>query len=109
VTRLVNSTHPRAAIRTELRKQLSSEAVRVAAKSIGITPQQLMTDVKGGKTVAQVATDNHKNPQDVVNALVTAIDTRIDKTKLPDDLKASLKEKVPAKVTNFVNNWHPKK
>jgi uncharacterized protein (DUF433 family) len=109
VTRLVNSTHPRAAMRTELRKQLSSEAVRVAAKSIGITPQQLMTDVKGGKTVAQVATDNHKNPQDVVNALVTAIDTRIDKTKLPDDLKASLKEKVPAKVTNFVNNWHPKK
>jgi uncharacterized protein (DUF433 family) len=110
VTRLVDSTHPRAAIRTELRKQLSSEAVRVAAKAIGITPKELATEVKGGKTVAQVATDHQKNPQDVINALVTAIDKRIDASaKLSADRKATIKAKMPARVTNFVNNWHPKK
>jgi uncharacterized protein (DUF433 family) len=114
VAKFVNSTHlrgaTRAGVKAELRKRFAKEAATVAAKAIGITPKELATEVKSGKTVAQVATDHQKNPQDVISALVTAIDKRIDASpKLSADRKTSIKAKVPARVTNFVNNWHPKK
>jgi len=50
---------------------------QAAATALGITPQQLRTDLQG-KSLTQVATDNGKNPTDVANALKNSAHTRID-------------------------------
>jgi hypothetical protein len=49
----------------------------VAAQAIGITPQQLRQELPG-KSLAQVATANGKNPADVATALKTAASAHID-------------------------------
>ena len=112
VTKLVNSPHPAAAarrgIRAELRKAFGKDAVKLAAQTIGIPAKQLVSEVKSGKTVAQVATEHGKNPTDVVNAIVAAADKKIDaSTKLTATQKSKLEAKVPGAVDKFVNNWHP--
>ena len=111
VANFVNKPHPHA-VRADLRG-LRKDAVQVAAKTIGIPPKQLVSEVKGGKTVAQVAADHGSSGSAVTSALVTAIDKKIDALvaahKLTPAQGQALEAKVPAKVANFVNNWHPKK
>jgi len=50
---------------------------QTAAQAIGITPQQLRTELQG-KSLAQVAADHGKNASDVANALKTAAHTQFD-------------------------------
>jgi uncharacterized protein (DUF433 family) len=113
VTKFVNSTRLGAALRQNLRaglpQRLGRGAAKIAATTIGITPKELAQEVKSGKTIAQVATEHGKNPQDVTNAIVAAGNQRIQaSTKLSADRKATLEAKLPTVVANFVNNWHPK-
>ena len=56
---------------------LVQQGLNVAADAIGITPQQLRTELPG-KSLAQVAQANGKSPTDVANALKTAAHTQID-------------------------------
>jgi uncharacterized protein (DUF433 family) len=111
VANFVNKPHPRA-VRADLR-DLRKDAVQIAAKTIGIPAKQLVSEVKGGKTVAQVAADHGSSGQAVITALTTAIEKKIDALvaahKLTPAQGQALEAKVPAKVANFVNNWHPKK
>ncbi len=68
--------------------------------------------MKGGKTVGQVASDHGSSPTAVINALVAAgnkaVDNQVAKHHISADRAAKIKAKLPEKVTNFVNNWHPK-
>jgi uncharacterized protein (DUF433 family) len=111
VANFVNKPHQHA-VRADLRG-LRRDAVQIAAKTIGIPAKQLVTEVKGGKTVAQVASDHGSSGTAVTSALVTAIDKKIDALVSAHKLTAAqgqaIEAKVPAKVANFVNNWHPKK
>ena len=59
--------------RTEIRQQ----ALTVAAGAIGVTPQVLEADLVGGQSMAQVAVANGKTAQDVIDALVAAVDARV--------------------------------
>ena len=112
------STSKPAAVATEMATKAGMRGVLhkfakrgfvLAAKTIGITPKELAQEVKSGKTIAQVATEHGKNPQDVINAIVAAGNQRIQaSTKLSADRKATLEAKLPTVVANFVNNWHPK-
>jgi urease alpha subunit len=101
--------HPKKAV---LRRLVGRRAAILAAKTIGITPKQLVEEVKGGKTVGQVASDHGSSPTAVINALVAAgnkaIDNQVAKHHISADRAAKIKAKLPEKVTNFVNNWHPK-
>jgi hypothetical protein len=95
-----------------LRRLIRRRGAVIAAKTIGIPVKQLVQEVKGGKTVGQVATDHGSTPQAVINALVAAADKAVDnqvaKHHLSADQAAKIKAALPAKIANFVNNWHPK-
>jgi hypothetical protein len=41
-----------------------------AATAIGITAEELKTEIESGKTIAEVAVENGKTAQDVIDALV---------------------------------------
>lgn len=83
------------------------EALKVAADTIGITPQALLDAVKGGQTVAQVAQSHSVEPQKVVDAVVTAANTKIDAAvsagKIDATRAAKLKDRLPDRVTKLVN------
>ena len=91
---------------------LSGDKLGAAAKALGITTDQLMTDLSGGKSIADVAKGKGVAVSKVIQALVDDAQSKIDAalkdghlskdqaTKLGNDLKDT--------STNFVNNTRPK-
>ena len=97
--------HPRA------RRAIARHAFLLSAKTIGVSPAELLKDLQSGQTIAQVATAHNVQPQTVIDALVKAADARIEKAKangkISADRAAKLEAKVPTLAANFVNNPHP--
>jgi ribosomal protein S20 len=90
-----------------LRHRAVRAAVDVAAKTIGVTPEELRSEIKSGKSVAEVATAHNVDPATVVNALVTAGSARIDKAvanhRLSAERAAKLKARLPELAQRFVD------
>jgi hypothetical protein len=82
----------------------------IAAQAIGITPQQLRTELPG-KSLAQLAQAHGKNPADIATALKTAADQRIDQEvttgKLTADQAAQRKQTVDQRIDQAVNQVVP--
>jgi transposase-like protein len=82
-------------------------AAHVAADTIGIDAKALWTAVRDGQSVADVARSHDVEPQAVIDAIVAAANTKIeaavDAGKIDADRAATMKEKVPARVTKLVN------
>jgi transposase-like protein len=80
----------------------------VSAKAIGVTTTDLVTELRSGKSVADVAGEHGVSVQTVVNALVAAADARVDKAvanhKLTLDQASTIKAKLPALATKAVNH-----
>lgn len=89
------------------RRQGRRGVVKTAAATIGITPEELATQLKAGKSIAEVAAAEGVERQTVLDALIKAAEARIDavaKTGKIDaekatDLKAKAREKL-AKVVD---------
>jgi transposase-like protein len=83
-------------------------AGRTAAKAIGITPAELRQDVRGGQTIAQVATAHNVDPKtvetDVTNAVDAAIQKALTNGKLNSTQAAALKTALDNRVPNFVEH-----
>lgn len=88
-------------------------ALDAAAKAIGITPAQLKAELKGGKSIADVATAHGTTAQAVIDALVADANARIDAALAKGTIDAAkateLKSKVTAVVTAFVSATHSAK
>ncbi len=101
------ATHRRAVVR-----KVARDGVKVAADTIGIAPKDLAKELRAGKTIAEVATAHNVDPQHVVDALVQAATQKIEAAKtagkISADRAAKLEERVPARITKLVNEWHPR-
>jgi hypothetical protein len=82
-------------------------AGQTAAATIGISPEELRSQVRGGKTVAQVSTEHGVDPASVVNAIVTALTQQIDQKAAAGAVDANraehAKQKLPDVANRFVN------
>jgi ribosomal protein S20 len=110
------SARPARARRFRMRRQLrrlARGAAGVVTKTIGIDRKTLRTELRGGKTIAQIATDHNVNPQTVIDALVAAANKKIDAAVAAGNLAPKRAERIearlPARITKLVNNWHPKR
>jgi hypothetical protein len=94
-------------------RRLLRGAGGVVTKTIGIDRKTLREELRSGKTIAQIATDHNVSPQTVIDALVAAADKKIDAAvqagKLGSDRAARIEQRLPARITELVNNWHPKR
>jgi uncharacterized protein (DUF433 family) len=82
-------------------------ALQTAATTIGVSPQDLAGEVRGGKTVAAVASEHSVDPASVVNAVVAALTQRIDEAAAQGKIDANraeqAKQKLPDLANRFVN------
>ena len=82
-----------------------------AASYLGLTEDALQSKLESGKTLAQIAKDQGKTVDGLVQALVKEAETRIDgavadgrlTTAQADDLKSNLEQR----ITNLVNRTFP--
>lgn len=88
-------------------------AGQTAASTIGISPQELRDQIRGGKTVAQIATDHGVDPNTVVNAIVAALTQEIDQKAAAGTIDANraaqAKQKLPNAASKFVNETKPRR
>ena len=88
-------------------------ALRTAASTIGVSPQDLAGQIRGGKTVAAVATEHNVDPAGVVNAVVTALSQQIDQAaaqgKIDGNRADQAKQKLPDFANRFVNETKSKR
>jgi hypothetical protein len=90
-----------------LRHRLLKAGAKVAAGTIGISTKDLVTEVRSGKSVAQIAQAHNVDPQKVIDAVVKAGDTKIDQlaqdSKITAERAAKFKDRLPQLVTKVVN------
>src|SRR5262249_15362432 len=86
------------------------EGFNTAAQAIGITPEQLRTEIQG-KSLAQVAQAHNKTANDVITALQNAANQRIDQAvtagKLTADQGNTMKTNIDQRITQLVNQVVP--
>ena len=90
------------------RKAIRAEGLAITAKTIGVTPQAHVTELKTGKSIAQVAGEHNVAVADVVTALTDAADAKVaDAVKAGTLTQAQgdkLTARIPARITKIVNH-----
>jgi hypothetical protein len=93
------------------RRHARRQAAVLAAKTIGITPAALRTELQSGKTIAAIATEHGVAPQAVIDAIEAAGQTKIDAAqaahKITAERAAKLKTRLDRAVPRIVNTWLP--
>ena len=88
-------------------------AGQTAATTIGVSPEELRMQIRGGKTVAQIATEHGVDPNSVVNAIVAALSQKIDQKAAAGTIDANraaqAKQKLPDAANRFVNETKPRR
>src|SRR5262245_4537301 len=88
-------------------------AGQTAAATIGVSPEELRSEIRSGKTVAQVANDHGVDPSNVVNAIVAALSQKIDEKAAAgtvDAIRAAqVKQRLPDVANRFVNEAKPRR
>ena len=90
------------------RKQLRAAGVVISAKTIGITSQALVADLKAGSSVAAVAGQHNVTVATVVGALDSAATARLNQAvgnhTITQAQAANVEAKLPAFLTKWVNH-----
>jgi hypothetical protein len=84
--------------------------LKVAAQAIGIERKALVTALRDGQSLAEVAEANDVEPEVVVDAIVKArnkrIDAALDAGRITEDRAATMRSRAPERVTKLVNGEH---
>ena len=79
----------------------------------GVTMQDLVTAMRSGKSLGDIANEKGKGRDGLVAALTLSANTRIDKAvadnKVTADQAATLKTKVATEIATFVDRKYPAK
>ena len=71
----------------------------MSASTIGVSTDELKTDIKNGQSVADVATAHSVNPSDVVTAIVDAGTTKLADAVTNGNLTQEKADKVKARLS----------
>jgi hypothetical protein len=90
------------------RREIRKAGIAVSAKTIGVTPADLVTELRSGKSIAQVAAEHNVPSQTVVTALVNGADSKINQAVAANKLSSTLAKEIegalPGYVTKAVNH-----
>jgi hypothetical protein len=89
------------------------QGLGAAAGALGISEQDLATQLRGGKTLAGLAQERGIDPQVVIDALVAEVRTHLDERVAAGDLTREKADERLAKATeriiDMVNNGRPER
>jgi uncharacterized protein YidB (DUF937 family) len=92
----------------EHRREVRKHTAQLTADTIGISTDDLKSELKSGKSIADVATERGVDPQTVITAIVNDINARVDQAvadgKLDQTQADQIKERAPEVVTRVVNH-----
>jgi hypothetical protein len=92
------------------------DAVSAAATYLGVSESTLLSDLKSGQTLAQVATAQGKDETGLRDAIVASVKADLDKAVSAGHLQQALEDKIvaalPARITQVIehalpNRMHP--
>jgi hypothetical protein len=90
---------------------LREKKLDAAAKALGITADELMTQLRDGKSIADVAKAENVDVNKVIDALVSEAQSKIDGAvedgHLTQDEATKLKSDLKDRITDLVNNAPP--
>ena len=84
------------------RREIRKAGVAVSAKAIGVTPADLVTELRSGKSIAQVASEHNVSSQTVESALVKGADSKVAKAVSTNKLSSTLADKIEAALPGYV-------
>ena len=82
--------------------RVRAHAPGVIAKYIGITPQELRTELRSGKSLAQIATAHGKTEDGLVNAMLAPLKTRLDKAVQDKRLTQARADEILTRITGVL-------
>jgi hypothetical protein len=86
--------------------------LETAANALGMSPDDLRTELESGKTIAQVAGEKGVDVQTVIDAIVADASSHLDEAaaagKITADEAAARKAELPTRIADLVNNGGPK-
>ncbi len=80
------------------RFDIGTTAFDTAAQKLGMTTQDLMTELRNGKTLADVAKEKNVLSEDLKAAIVTAVDAKIDQAVKDGNLTQAQADQIKAQV-----------
>jgi hypothetical protein len=80
---------------------MGQEALNAAAQKLGMTAQDLMTELRSGKTLADVAKEKSVSAGDLKTAIVNAVDAQIDQAVTAGKLTQSQADNIKAQVAKI--------
>jgi hypothetical protein len=84
------------------RREIRRAGVAISAKTIGVTPKALVTELRSGKSVADVAGEHGVSAVSVVNALASAADAQIAKAVTANKLTSAEAAKIEVALPGFL-------
>lgn len=81
------------------------ELFNVIAKELGISRRELMTELRSGKTLAQIAKDHDKSLDDVKSAVRAAMKKRLDAAVKAGKLTQAQADEMLSRVDHFVDHF----
>jgi hypothetical protein len=106
-------SHPLGRWLSSHRPQVRRAVLGIGAKSIGISRQELASDLRSGHSLADIAGAHGVSTQSVVTALANAADARVDKAETGHKLTAAqvakIKSALKPLVVKLVNHHFEKK
>ncbi len=95
------------------RRQVAKAALKEVAKDLGMAPKDLLTELRSGKTINQVAQEKGVPSQTIVDDLVGKVDARVDKAvsegKLTQQQGDTIKAKAPERIAKLMDRQLPAK
>jgi hypothetical protein len=86
-------------------------ALDAAAKALGLTTQELATQLQNGSTIAQIAKTKHVDVNKVIDAMSAEVNARIDQAQTNGRISKTqadaMKTKTKEAITRMVNNGMP--
>lgn len=90
------------------RRGIRAKVLAVSAATIGVTPKALVTELRTGKSIAQVAAEHDVSAATVIGALTSAADARVATAVKAGKLTQAQADKVtaalPARITKAVDH-----
>ena len=77
---------------------MGQEILNAAAQKLGMQTQDLMAELRNGKTLTDVAKEKNVNPDDLKAAIVAAVDARVDQAVKDGKLTQAQADQIKAQV-----------